>query len=78
MSYNYGVLVESIRIVDAALACDNDPFQALRVSEEETKCNQNNIMSLCLAIIIDQGDMKRIFDRLKVVFDQVYIVSVTS
>ena len=55
LSYSYGVVVESIEIVDsidAALAYDDDHFQALRVSEKETKCNQNNLMSFCLAIII--------------------------
>ena len=49
------VVVESIEIVDsinAALAYDDDHFQALRVSEKETKCIQNNLMSFCLAIII--------------------------
>ena len=37
LSYSYGVVVESIEIVDsinAALAYDDDHFQALRVSEK--------------------------------------------
>ena len=55
LSISYSVLVESIGIVnfiDAALAYD-DHFQTLRVSEKETKFNQNNLMSFCLAIFID-------------------------
>ena len=42
-----------LSIQNAALAYDADHFQALRVSEKETKFNQNNLMSFCLAIIID-------------------------
>ena len=55
-SYSYGVVVESIGIAgssDAALAFHDDHFQADRVSEKGTKCNQNNLMSFCIAIIID-------------------------
>ena len=55
-SYSYGVVVESIGIADsfdAALAFDDDHFQAHRVSEKGTKCNQNSLMSFCMAIIID-------------------------
>ena len=55
-SYSYSVVVESIGIddsIDAALAFDDDHFQAHRVSEKGTKCNQNNLMSFCIAISID-------------------------
>ena len=55
-SYSYSVLVESIGIddsINAALTFDDDHFQAHRVSEKVTMCNQNNLMSFCIAISID-------------------------
>ena len=54
-SYKYGVVVESIGIADSidALTFDDDHFQAHRVSEKGTMCNQNNLMSFCTAINID-------------------------
>ena len=55
-SYSYSVVVESIGIddsINAALAFDDDHFQAHRVSEKVTKFNQNSLMSFCMAIIID-------------------------
>ena len=52
----------------------NDHFQAHRVSEKGTKCKENNLMRFCLTIIIDKSNIKRVFDNLKVMFDQAYIV----
>ena len=61
---------------DVTLAFYDDHFQFHRVSEKGTKGNKNNLMSFCLTIIIDYT--KRIFDNLKVMFEEAYIVSVTS
>ena len=49
------LVVESIGISDSidALDFDDDHFQAHRVSEKGTKCNQNNLMGFCIGIIID-------------------------
>ena len=56
LSYSYGVIVDSIGIPDsnaATLVYDDDHFRAQRVSEKGIKCNENNLISLYLAIIID-------------------------
>ena len=50
LSYSYGVVVERIGIsdsIDATLAYNDDHFQAHRVSEKGTKCNENNLVSFC-------------------------------
>ena len=54
LSYSYGAVVNSAGItdfIDATLAYEDDNFWAHRVSEKGTKCNENNLMSFCLAII---------------------------
>ena len=56
LSYSYGILVDSIEIPDsnaATLVYDDDHFRAQRVSEKGIKCNENNLISLYLAIIFD-------------------------
>ena len=49
LSYSYGVVVERIGISDSidttTLAYNDDRFQAHRVSEKGTKCNENNLVS---------------------------------
>ena len=54
MSYSYDTLVNTAGItnsIDATLAYDDDNFWAHIVSEKGTKCNENNLMSFCLAIV---------------------------
>ena len=56
LSYSYCILVDSIGITDssdATFAHDDDHFQTQRVFEKGTRCNENNLMSFCLAIITD-------------------------